>query len=30
MSGTFWGLVLREERPSKGQVWVLGKELNRL
>ncbi len=27
---TFLRLVLREERPSKGQVWVLGKELNRL
>ena len=23
-------LVLREERPTSGQVWVLGKELNRL
>ncbi|MDO8308046.1 MAG: cell division ATP-binding protein FtsE [Actinomycetota bacterium] len=27
---TFLRLVLREERPTKGQVWVLGKELNRL
>jgi len=27
---TFLRLVLREERPNKGQVWVLGKELNRL
>ena len=27
---TFLRLVLREERPSSGQVWVLGKELNRL
>ncbi len=27
---TFLRLVLREERTSKGQVWVLGKELNRL
>ena len=27
---TFLRLVLREERPNSGQVWVLGKELNRL
>jgi cell division transport system ATP-binding protein len=27
---TFLRLVLREERPTSGQVWVLGKELNRL
>ncbi len=27
---TFLRLVLREERPTKGQVWVAGKELNRL
>jgi cell division transport system ATP-binding protein len=27
---TFLRLVLREERPTTGQVWVLGKELNRL
>jgi cell division transport system ATP-binding protein len=27
---TFLRLVLREERTTKGQVWVLGKELNRL
>ena len=27
---TFLRLVLREERPNYGQVWVLGKELNRL
>ncbi len=27
---TFLRLVLREERPTKGQVWVLGKDLNRL
>lgn len=27
---TFLRLVLREERPTAGQVWVLGKELNRL
>ena len=27
---TFLRLVLREERPTKGQVWVLGKELNKL
>lgn len=27
---TFLRLVLREEQPTKGQVWVLGKELNRL
>ena len=27
---TFLRLVLREERTSSGQVWVLGKELNRL
>lgn len=27
---TFLRLVLREERPTRGQVWVLGKELNRL
>ena len=27
---TFLRLVLREERPTKGQVWVLGKELSRL
>ena len=27
---TFLRLVLREERPTLGQVWVLGKELNRL
>jgi cell division transport system ATP-binding protein len=27
---TFLRLVLREERPNTGTVWVLGKELNRL
>ena len=27
---TFLRLVLREERTTKGSVWVLGKELNRL
>jgi cell division transport system ATP-binding protein len=27
---TFLRLVLREERPNTGAVWVLGKELNRL
>ena len=27
---TFLRLVLREERPTSGQVWVLGKELNSL
>ena len=27
---SFLRLVLREERPTKGQVWVAGKELNRL
>ena len=27
---TFLRLVLREERPTKGTVWVAGKELNRL
>ena len=27
---TFLRLVLREERPTKGAVWVAGKELNRL
>ena len=27
---TFLRLVLREERPNSGQVWVLGKELNHL
>lgn len=27
---TFLRLVLREERPNSGQVWVLGKDLNRL
>ncbi len=27
---TMLRLVLREERPTKGQVWVLGKDLNRL
>lgn len=27
---TFLRLVLREERPNSGSVWVLGKELNRL
>lgn len=27
---TFLRLVLREERPNTGSVWVLGKELNRL
>lgn len=27
---TFLRLVLREERPNVGTVWVLGKELNRL
>lgn len=27
---TFLRLVLREERPTSGQVWVLGKDLNRL
>jgi|TARA_S200000501_G_scaffold193039_1_gene181867 cell division transport system ATP-binding protein len=27
---TFLRLVLREERPNSGQVWVLGKELDRL
>lgn len=27
---TFLRLVLREERPSVGSVWVLGKDLNRL
>lgn len=27
---TFLRLVLREERPTSGHVWVLGKELNRL
>jgi cell division transport system ATP-binding protein len=27
---TFLRLVLREERPNSGTVWVLGKELNRL
>ena len=27
---TFLRLVLREERPNVGAVWVLGKELNRL
>ena len=27
---TFLRLVLREERTTKGTVWVLGKELNRL
>ncbi len=27
---TFLRLVLREERTTSGQVWVLGKELNRL
>ena len=27
---TFLRLVLREERPNSGQVWVLGKELNGL
>ena len=27
---TFLRLVLREERPTRGQVWVAGKELSRL
>jgi len=27
---TFLRLVLREERPTKGSVWVLGKDLSRL
>jgi cell division transport system ATP-binding protein len=27
---TFLRLVLREERPTNGSVWVLGKDLNRL
>ena len=27
---TFLRLVLREERPTSGNVWVLGKDLSRL
>jgi cell division transport system ATP-binding protein len=27
---TFLRLVLKEEQPTKGQIWVAGKELNRL